>query len=478
MIAPFLEHDGLVLYEGDAASVLRELPEASVDLCVTSPPFFALRDYGTARWEGGDPGCDHLGHPVGGPRTPSADFRSTGDEQRRRQQYRALCGKCGATRIDEQIGLEATPEEFVGRLVDVFREVRRVLRPTGVLMLEVGDTYSAGARGNYAGDSVRTQTKQTKGGTPTAYPARPVVALPGKNLMGLPWRLAFALQDDGWILRGDYIWARPNPMPASVRDRCTTAHSYVFHLTKRRDYFWDRHAIAEDAVADEQPPGGRMRKERTVRNGIDTRGGAQGNGEMEWESATRNARSVWTITTEPKGMGICPACLAYFPRNAPADHCGVEVVAHYAAFPAALAAKAILAATSEAGVCPGCGVPWERVVEKGEPELAANTWSANGAADQDVAAGPASTLKHVRSSRTLGFAPACPCRLDPVPAVVLDPFSGSGTTLLEARRLGRRGVGVELNRLYCEMAARRLEEPRAAERAAERSVEPVQLVIG
>jgi DNA modification methylase len=500
--APYLDHDGLALYLGDALAVLRELPDESADMAVTSPPFFGLRDYGTARWEGGDPDCGHLAAPAGGPRTPGDGFRDTEAPARKARQFRDVCGRCGAVRVDEQVGLEDSPAAYVERLVAIFREVRRVLKPHGCLLLELGDAYCSAPRGNSDGSAhssgltnpdrqakvARPQGRTSqRAGRRNAREQRSLEArfdgIKSKDLMGMPWEIAFALRADGWWLRGAYVWDRPNPMPESVTDRCTTAHSHVFHLAKSERYFWDGEAIREEAVA--KTKGNWSRKMHDARNLVAA--GKDGTYRREYEPPVgRNARSVWRIPTEPSGRGLCSVCRAYWPSNAPDDHCGVEVVSHFAAFPVALAERAILAASSERGVCPDCGSPWERIVEKGEPELAANTWSLRGAGNYEIRAGgwearsleTNSTLKHVRANVTLGWEPTCACGKEPVPAVVLDCFAGSGSTLVAARKRGRRCVGIDLNEHYAEMTVRRLEVPDALEQAAETSQEPVQLALG
>src|SRR5690606_21352648 len=189
------------IYQGDALEVLRSLPSESVHCCVTSPPYWGLRDYG----------------------------------------------------VKGQIGLEPTLQEYIEVLVEVFREVRRVLRPDGTLWLNLGDSYwgSGGANNNSGITGRRPPDGAAKDerDNPVSYRARwgRYSILKPKDLIGVPWRVAFALQEDGWYLRSDIVWAKPNPMPESVKDRPTKAHEYVFLLTKNPRYFYDAEAIREPA---------------------------------------------------------------------------------------------------------------------------------------------------------------------------------------------------------------------------------------
>src|SRR5258708_33581828 len=210
-------------------------------MCVTSPPYWGLRDYGTARWDGGDTSCAHTGVRLPGPQD-----KSTSNGGSSRDPISWDCRKCGARRVDAQIGLEATPEEFVATMVAVFREVKRVLRDDGTLWLNFGDSYNSATA---AGRTITTAGKHGYWTNPAIEKRIDFPGLKPKDLCGMPWRVAFALQADGWYLRSDIIWAKPNPMPESVTDRCTKAHEYLFLLSKRERYYFDQEAILEDASA-------------------------------------------------------------------------------------------------------------------------------------------------------------------------------------------------------------------------------------
>ena len=221
---------------GDCLEVLKTLPKNHFDTVVTSPPYYGLRDYNTGTWVGGDPNCPHkrLTKISKDTATGHANMYDHGDVVGDAI-YRQKCPICGAERQDSQIGLELTPQDYVRRLVEVFRGVRDTLKEDGTVWLNLGDTYH-----NYRADglNVKQTLHKDKHDQPEVSPnrANKIQGLKEKDLMGIPWRVAFALQEDGWYLRQDIIWHKPNPMPESVKDRCTKAHEYIFLLSKNSHY--------------------------------------------------------------------------------------------------------------------------------------------------------------------------------------------------------------------------------------------------
>jgi len=363
----------------------------------------------------------------------------------------------------------------VAHIVFGFREVRRVLRNDGTLWLNFGDTAATGAGkvsqcpgGGFQGETFKKHFgKHTPGASPAmsglTQPNRmPLPGLKPKNLVGIPWRVAFALQADGWFFRMDNIWAKSNPMPESAKDRPSRAHEYMFLLTKGPKYFYDAYAIMEAVTGNAHSRGegvnpkangrnSRMVKERTPRAGPD--GKANKPNASKWnvkQNASfsvavrhvvgqRNKRSVWTVAVAPfRG-------------------------AHYATFPPRLVAPCILAGTSARGCCAKCGAPYKRIVQKevtGETEA----WRQQCGADakgkylgtaqkeflkhraQDASAVKARILAGMAMKRTVGWDPTCQCeQLAIVPAVVLDPFAGSGTVGQVAIEYGRSVVLIELS---------------------------------
>lgn len=276
------------------------LPIASetVQCIVTSPPYYGLRDYGTAKWICGDPDCDHRENDRRSTRAQGAEesFHG-GDDTAQTHPYKSICAKCGAIRVDNQIGLEPTPQAYVDNLVAVFRECWRVLKPDGVAWLNLGDSYANNGVsdpskvGGFTGDRIRRGVKGTMDSRPKSIPD----GLKPKDLIGIPWRVAFALQSDGWWLRQDIIWHKPNPMPESVTDRCTKAHEYVFLLTKSARYFYDAEAIQEKSITEPV-----MRdKNSEGYNKCGYPGGERFSPGARIGDGTRNKRSVWNIATRP-----------------------------------------------------------------------------------------------------------------------------------------------------------------------------------
>ena len=507
------------LRHGEVREVLASMPDESVQTVVTSPPYWGLRDYsrcecatvaprrehhnlqnvprgghdpmqiepgefaqsqpepdpscpkchGTGKddslnvvW-GGEEDCAHrwgeevIKHRgIGGPQVPQTKWDTdVGLVTAQRDTVSQFCFLCHAWR--GQLGLEPTPELYVQHVVEVFRDVRRVLRDDGTLWLNMGDCYASkppgtkaiGAEGwkssglhdgriseRYAAtlDSSVSQRRNTVVG-----------GLKPKDLVGMPWRVAFALQADGWWLRRDIIWAKPNPMPESTRDRPTTAHEYVFLLAKSKDYYYDNEAVRE--------PPSRSTIERwhgepytPVQNpGYSGRGSARrdpdqhiGEQNMGVNPGGRNLRDVWTITTQP------------YPE------------AHFATFPEKLVEPCVLAGSPEAGVCKTCGAPWERQVELTDDYsdllMQKAAWvSEEGKPDVQTKRQRKDHPAQVPAKNiTTGFNRSCKHKSKAVPAVVLDPFMGSGTTGIVALRHGRRFLGIDVKEEYIDLARRRL----------------------
>ena len=428
----FLDDGDVRLYQGDALEQLRGLPDGCVNMIATSPPFYGLRDYGTGTWEGGDPECDHMDTAFNaipqnreGRETPGGRGGSFPTTER---QFGKVCGKCGARRVDRQIGLEETPDQWVTSLVAVFRECRRVLADHGTLWVEIGDSYMATPTGNRGtksalhGAQTSDKYKETLDRYTDAKLNRQPVpeGLKQKDLLGQPWMLAFALRADGWYLRSEIIWARPNPMPESVTDRPTKSHSTIFLLSKGPRYFFDQDAIREPYKYD-----GRKVLEINGTSDAAHENYANREGKTRWPGGVdggANARSVWTIPTEPTPF------------------------AHFATWPRKLVARMIQAGTSECGCCPECGAPWVRKTERAIDTSRPLARQKNGQGT------------NARTSTTLGWSPSCAHQHQPVPCTVLDPFAGSGTTLLVARNHQRHAIGIELNADYCRIAANRLSQ--------------------
>jgi len=286
------------LYYGqDNRVTLSELPEKSVQCVVTSPPYWGLRDYGTAKWEGGDPNCNH---------EPPEGAQWTEWYDNNRQQAAAKMAwykkdgscRCGAVRVDSQIGLEMTPDEYVASMVEVFRGVWRVLRDDGTLWLNLGDSYAGGGRN--AGNPLENTSKLQRGNIHSMVSGpRPVpLGLKAKDLVGIPWKVAFALQADGWYLRSDIIWAKGSCMPENIYDRPTKSHEYLFLLAKSREYYYDQDAIREP-YGSAQEHQKRKVLYASHGDGETSRGRGDGHNVLGDLDSGRNKRSVWHINPKP-----------------------------------------------------------------------------------------------------------------------------------------------------------------------------------
>jgi DNA modification methylase len=414
-------------------------------MCVTSPPYWGLRDYGVppSKW-------------------PAIEF-----------QPMPGLPSVWVPQWEGCLGLEPSPLMFVAHMVHVFRLVREVLADDGTLWLNLGDSYAGSRSGPDTGSTLegsrhnqnaaktakrRMTASRRRDDAPIPRSDVRVDGLKPKDLVGQPWRVAFALQADGWYLRMDNIWHKPCPMPESVRDRPTKAHEYLFLLAKSERYYYDADAIKEPVTGNAHSRGtsGVNPKAGKTPAGWDTSDGSHRELKGRYKpkqnpsySAAigtnglvdmRNKRSVWTVASSP------------FPE------------AHFATFPPRLIEPCVLAGTSAAGHCPACGAPWERITEK-STRLVGNSSKAGRAPEEIGASGKLVTggragNKNLKagpcvSTTTLGWKPACACGLEPVPDLVLDPFGGSGTTAMVAEALARQWVTVELSPDYKDMHKRR-----------------------
>jgi DNA modification methylase len=462
--------------QGDALKRLREMPDESVQCCVTSPPYWGLRDYG----------------------------------------------------VDGQLGLESTPEEFVAGMVEVLAEVRRVLRDDGTLWLNIGDSYWT-AKGTPGGEiagrnGANADPKQPArrfGKRPQDGPPPPDTGIKPKDLVGIPWMLAFALRADGWYLRRDIIWSKPNPMPESVTDRPTSAHEYLFLLTKSPRYFYDAEAIREPATfagpnGNQKSPhaqgfGRRTAEEEKTRQDKQRGHGRRHDGFNErWDSMSkseqqalgRNKRSSWEIPEEAYGQFL------QWLNEQPQEKLDVWKIAtrpyaeaHFATFPPDLVEPCILAGSPEK-TCGECRAPWLA----GEGDRALDMSRPQARRAQELADKAGLTQEHIDAIRSCGvsdagkaqvtqtgfgnnddviqaladeakealggyyrefllarpsrgaLAPSCSCDAESAPAVVLDPFAGAATTGLVATRHNRDFIGIELNPEYVDLGRNRIRD--------------------
>ena len=511
----------LTVHQGHVIDELRKLPAESVHCVVSSPPYWGLRDYKIppSIW-GGDPEClhewgDELRKKAGGGQ-PGEKVRwqheGAGPAGHPSAAAGAFCRLCNAWRGCH--GLEPTPDLFVEHEVLIFREVRRVLRKDGTLWLNLGDTYATGGgavgdcpggaiqgerwkrgvkyngrgepqtsradRVNYTGK--HAELKQGGMGPMTQPNRMPIPGLKAKDLVGIPWRVALALQADGWWLRSDIIWHKPNPMPESTTDRPTKSHEYLFLLTKSERYFYDAEAIKEPAshntherqarasldhksapdhvakngirakangpnsrMMREQTPQGLTNKPNPSRSNISSRklaeagSGTKNNTSFDAAMAimpdTRNKRSVWTVATAPYAE------------------------AHFATFPPDLVKPCILAGTSAKGCCPQCGAPWERTLEKTGGSTGADWNKRRASSTGDLVHGAGMDSRTNDGSyevKTTGWHPTCKCgHAATIPCRVLDPFAGSGVTGMVALDLGRSATLIELNKDYLNLIDKR-----------------------
>ena len=463
MINPYF--DGWVkIIQGDALKVLAEMPEESVQMVITSPPYWGLRKYsGEQEMVWGDDHCEHRwANEVIGKKTNYNEGFNTRWEgspnpiQKNSEMgkvgrfERQTCSLCGAWR--GAYGLEPTPEMYVQHTIEFLRAIRRVLRKDGVVFWDIGDSYMShgGDRAKVGGFQANPSKDRLEAESSMSMIKRTTNILKDKDLCLIPFRVAIAAQEDGWFVRSVIIWSKLNPMPESCKDRPTESHEYILLLTKSAHYYWDMEAVREKldygadssrAWASNNPE--RRKDDTGIGKGITTTRQDEFYAKVRaGKIIGRNLRSVWTFATEP------------YPE------------AHFATFPRELPKRCILAATSEKGNCSKCGKPWGRMLKENK-----SYWSAHKEErfmgkgnnldrhDNYTLSGPAlKRWKDEHPSETLGWRPSCACGIEETtPALVLDPFAGSGTVGEVAKSLGRKAILIDTSAEYCSLAQKRVE---------------------
>jgi len=497
-----------IIIHADVLDSLAKLPDGCVHTCITSPPYYGLRDYGTAQWQGGDVGCDHKDELFRTKKDVNKNTKTGSDKKNRKdhQFYKDVCKKCGALRIDAQIGLEQTPEAYIEKMVEVFRQVHRVLHPSGTIWLNMGDSYWGS--GGSTGHTPETKNLGRKTFEYGAYPSavhtqQEHSTLKPKDLFEMPSEIAMALRKSGWYLRSRMPWIKRNSMPESTTDRPSSAIEYIFLLSKSPAYFYDNEAVRVKY------------KSSSLERSDDTEVTTSNDDRLVnfKRSINHNGRNfrntdpffnTWQGLYQENGT---PLAFVVNPQG--------YAEAHFATFPQKLVEPCIKAGTSQKGCCPDCGEPWDRVTEQrktGQTHKMADGWETklgtHGIIHRDGKSKGESGIP-VMMNCTVGWKPQCKCygveiihnhpkapapkkedetdqeynqcllvyekdlqrwnnlwkNLNPIyeglktePCVVLDPFMGSGTTALVARKLDRNYIGIELNKKYIQMAEKRLEK--------------------
>lgn len=493
-------HGGDLLV-GDCLTKIKEIPDSSVDCCISSPPYWGLRDYGTGKWVGGDDKCDHSSirrktrQERGGlSEVQAGNEGGFGDEKKWTDD---ICPDCKAEYKDEQWGSEMNFQDYLDHMMELMTEIKRILKPTGTCWINLGDSYSTqsgGMRDLAEGkDTQHGSIKYSdKGG---AYNVRqPKINLKPKTRVGIPERFMIRCIDDGWLLRNHIPWVKANAMPTSVKDRFQNKWESIFFFAKRGKYFFNLDAVREKPLSDGYRPSNRKNSHasKSDQTGLFTetpeltveadRGNQQPEGRSHFGTGGDIQKNMDKASYKYKDKGTQGQgkslkermafarivegkehdnCLSDPKGKNPGDVFFINpkpfVEAHFATFPEALPEKIIKCAVPEK-VCRKCGVPVESIMEPTEEysQYLGKSWHDH---ENDHEQGMQQKMEKagVTASYQKVGEKTCDCNAGFEPGVVFDPFMGAGTVALVALKLNRRWLGIELNPEYVEIIKNRLE---------------------